>query len=132
MEELGGFDAAPQQQGRGSGPDQPSLSPEELLLAVSRIKQERADTPPVGGAVGGAAEDLRCVVTRPSGVRGRFLSSQVKSQPPRLQPARVTLKLQPDVHGRSWVFSGLVLWDRVHSQVQVTDHPGPVHQVQGS
>jgi len=29
-----------------SSPDQPAPSPEELLLAVSRIKQERADTPP--------------------------------------------------------------------------------------
>lgn len=43
--------------------DQPALSPEELLLAVSRIKQERADTPPAeenqGGAAG-AGEDARC------------------------------------------------------------------------
>ncbi|XP_031695106.1 nucleus accumbens-associated protein 2-like isoform X2 [Anarrhichthys ocellatus] len=42
-----------------SSPDQPVLSPEELLLAVSRIKQERADTPPAeengGGARGGGA-----------------------------------------------------------------------------
>lgn len=39
-------------------PNQPSLSPEELLLAVSRIKQERADTPPAeenGGGGGGEA-----------------------------------------------------------------------------
>lgn len=68
MEELGGFDTAVQQQQHGhqgqvAGSDQPALSPEELLLAVSRIKQERVDTPPVElrGAVGGAAEDSRCV-----------------------------------------------------------------------
>lgn len=62
-DELGGFDApmVPQQQStpqlQEASPDQPALSPEELLLAVSRIKQERADTPPAeeggGGAVGG-------------------------------------------------------------------------------
>uniref|UniRef100_A0A096M2D1 NACC family member 2 n=1 Tax=Poecilia formosa TaxID=48698 RepID=A0A096M2D1_POEFO len=51
-DELGGFDApVPQQQHSAPqlqevSPDQPSLSPEELLLAVSRIKQERSDTPP--------------------------------------------------------------------------------------
>lgn len=73
VEELGSFEAAPQPPGRVPGPEQPSLSPEELLLAVSRIKQERADTPPVGGAVGGAAEDLRCVL---------IISCQVKTQLP--------------------------------------------------
>lgn len=54
--------------------DQPALSPEELLLAVSRIKQERADTPPAeenqGGAAG-AGEEARC------GQRGdKFCQSQ--------------------------------------------------------
>lgn len=99
MEELGGFDAAPQQQlGREVVPDQLPLSPEELLLAVSRIKQERADTPPaelrgaVGGAVGGAAEDLRCVLIRTSRVRVHFLS-QVKPESPSVLAARVTLEL---------------------------------------
>uniref|UniRef100_A0A3P8UBH1 NACC family member 2 n=1 Tax=Amphiprion percula TaxID=161767 RepID=A0A3P8UBH1_AMPPE len=64
-DELGGFDApaaaqqhcAPQLQ--EVSPDQPSLSPEELLLAVSRIKQERADTPPAEEAGGGAGEESR-------------------------------------------------------------------------
>lgn len=45
-----------------ASPDQPSLSPEELLLAVSRIKQERADTPPAeenGGRGAGGGEDAR-------------------------------------------------------------------------
>lgn len=50
--------SAPQLQ--EGNPDQPALSPEELLLAVSRIKQERADTPPAevtgGGAAGGGEE----------------------------------------------------------------------------
>ncbi|XP_049907256.1 nucleus accumbens-associated protein 2-like [Epinephelus moara] len=64
-DELAGFDTPMVQQQQHSAPqlqqaspDQPSLSPEELLLAVSRIKQERADTPPAeenGGAAGGAA-----------------------------------------------------------------------------
>ncbi|XP_008294537.1 nucleus accumbens-associated protein 2-like [Stegastes partitus] len=65
-DELGGFDApATQQQQHGApqlqevSPDQPSLSPEELLLAVSRIKQERADTPPSEEAGGGAGEEAR-------------------------------------------------------------------------
>ena len=57
--------SAPQLQ--QASPDQPSLSPEELLLAVSRIKQERADTPPAevngrgatGGATGGGGEEAR-------------------------------------------------------------------------
>ncbi|XP_061672176.1 nucleus accumbens-associated protein 2-like isoform X2 [Syngnathoides biaculeatus] len=31
---------------RGSSPDPSSMSPEDLMLAVSRIKQERLDTPP--------------------------------------------------------------------------------------
>ncbi|XP_053180703.1 nucleus accumbens-associated protein 2-like [Scomber japonicus] len=62
-DELGGFDASmvqQQQQQQHSAPqlqeaspDQPSLSPEELLLAVSRIKQERADTPPAEENGGG-------------------------------------------------------------------------------
>jgi len=39
-------------------PDQPTLSPEELLLAVSRIKQERADSPPAEEN-GGAGEEAR-------------------------------------------------------------------------
>lgn len=70
-DELGGFDtpmvqqqqqhSAPQLQ--EASPDQPSLSPEELLLAVSRIKQERADTPPAeengGAAAGGGGEEAR-------------------------------------------------------------------------
>lgn len=69
VEELGGFDTAAQQQGHQgqvSGSDQLALSPEELLLAVSKIKQERVDTPPVElrGAVGGAAEDSRCVYNK--------------------------------------------------------------------
>ncbi|XP_040011614.1 nucleus accumbens-associated protein 2-like [Xiphias gladius] len=71
-DELGGFDTPmvqqqqQQQQQQHStpqlqeaSPDQPALSPEELLLAVSRIKQERADTPPAeenGGAAGGGEE----------------------------------------------------------------------------
>lgn len=45
-----------------ASPDQPSLSPEELLLAVSRIKQERADTPPAEenrGAAAGGGEEAR-------------------------------------------------------------------------
>ncbi|XP_075938591.1 nucleus accumbens-associated protein 2-like [Anarhichas minor] len=63
-DELGGFDAPMVEQHgdphlQESSPDQPVLSPEELLLAVSRIKQERADTPPAeengGGARGGGA-----------------------------------------------------------------------------
>ncbi|XP_056275082.1 nucleus accumbens-associated protein 2-like [Pseudoliparis swirei] len=50
-DELGGFDVPMVQQNstphlQESSPDQPAPSPEELLLAVSRIKQERADTPP--------------------------------------------------------------------------------------
>lgn len=64
-DELGGFDPPMvQQQQHGApqlqeaSPDQPSLSPEELLLAVSRIKQERADTPPEENG-GGAAEEAR-------------------------------------------------------------------------
>ncbi|KAM9858333.1 nucleus accumbens-associated protein 2-like [Aulostomus maculatus] len=61
-DELGGFDGVSVQQQNGApqlqedSHEQPSLSPEELLLAVSRIKQERADTPPTeenGGAGGG-------------------------------------------------------------------------------
>ncbi|KAA8592840.1 hypothetical protein FQN60_018295 [Etheostoma spectabile] len=68
-DELGSFDtpmvqqhSAPQLQ--VASPNQPSLSPEELLLAVSRIKQERADTPPVeengrGAARGGGGEEAR-------------------------------------------------------------------------
>nr|XP_054586304.1 nucleus accumbens-associated protein 2 [Nothobranchius furzeri] len=39
-----------------ASPDQPSLSPEELLLVVSRIKQERADTPPAEENGGGGEE----------------------------------------------------------------------------
>ncbi|XP_063345404.1 nucleus accumbens-associated protein 2-like [Pelmatolapia mariae] len=70
-DELGSFDTqtAQQQQQHGApqlqevSPDQPALSPEELLLAVSRIKQERADTPPAeeaGGAAGtGGGEETR-------------------------------------------------------------------------
>lgn len=68
-DELGTFDApTAQQQQHGApqlqevSPDQPALSPEELLLAVSRIKQERADTPPAGeagGAAAGGGEDAR-------------------------------------------------------------------------
>lgn len=70
-DELGGFDtqtAQQQQQQHGApqlqevSPDQPALSPEELLLAVSRIKQERADTPPAeeaGGAAGTGGEETR-------------------------------------------------------------------------
>ncbi|TDH12622.1 hypothetical protein EPR50_G00048660 [Perca flavescens] len=66
-DELGGFDtpmvqqhSAPQLQ--EASPNQPSLSPEELLLAVSRIKQERADTPPAEngrGAARGGGEEAR-------------------------------------------------------------------------
>ncbi|MED6276957.1 hypothetical protein CHARACLAT_008267 [Characodon lateralis] len=64
-DELGGFDAPVVQQ-RSSpqlqevSPAQPSLSPEELLLAVSRIKQERSDTPPAeeNGRGGGARVDM--------------------------------------------------------------------------
>lgn len=49
---------APQLQ--AASPEEPSLSPEELLLAVSRIKQERADTPPAEEAGGaGGVEDTR-------------------------------------------------------------------------
>ncbi|XP_041793885.1 nucleus accumbens-associated protein 2-like [Chelmon rostratus] len=60
-DELGSFDAPTVQQHSApqlqeASPDQPSLSPEELLLAVSRIKQERADTPPAEENGGGAAE----------------------------------------------------------------------------
>lgn len=50
--------SAPQLQ--EASPEEPSLSPEELLLAVSRIKQERADTPPAQEAGGaGGCEDTR-------------------------------------------------------------------------
>ncbi|XP_069001431.1 nucleus accumbens-associated protein 2-like [Embiotoca jacksoni] len=62
-DELGGFDAPAVQQLQGApqlqevSPDQQSLSPEELLLAVSRIKQERADTPPVENGGGGGGEE---------------------------------------------------------------------------
>lgn len=44
--------------------EEPSLSPEELLLAVSRIKQERVDTPPPeeNGGAGGGGEEARCVL----------------------------------------------------------------------
>ncbi|XP_072243229.1 nucleus accumbens-associated protein 2 [Leuresthes tenuis] len=58
-DELGGFDAPMVQQQHGApplqdvSPDQPTLSPEELLLAVSRIKQERADSPPAEENGGG-------------------------------------------------------------------------------
>ncbi|XP_033828511.1 nucleus accumbens-associated protein 2-like [Periophthalmus magnuspinnatus] len=47
-EELGGFEPpVPQNSApHRESPDQPCLSSEELLLSVSRIKQERADTPP--------------------------------------------------------------------------------------
>ncbi|XP_070819883.1 nucleus accumbens-associated protein 2-like [Chaetodon trifascialis] len=60
-DELGGFDAPAVQQHSApqlqeASPDQPALSPEELLLAVSRIKQERTDTPPAEENGGGAAE----------------------------------------------------------------------------
>lgn len=41
-----------------ASPDQPALSPEDLLLAVSRIKQERVDTPAMEEN-GGAAEEAR-------------------------------------------------------------------------
>lgn len=74
-DELGGIDAVMveqqqqpqqlQQQHRASqlqeaSAEEPSLSPEELLLAVSRIKQERADTPPAEEARGaGGGEDIR-------------------------------------------------------------------------
>ncbi|KAM4577521.1 nucleus accumbens-associated protein 2-like [Odontesthes bonariensis] len=63
-DELGGFDAPMVQQQQHApplqdvGPDQPTLSPEELLLAVSRIKQERADSPPAEEN-GGAGEEAR-------------------------------------------------------------------------
>ncbi|XP_035021158.1 nucleus accumbens-associated protein 2 [Hippoglossus stenolepis] len=67
-DELGSFDnpvvqqrhSAPQLQ--EASPDQPALSPEDLLLAVSRIKQERADTPPAeenAGAAAGGGEETR-------------------------------------------------------------------------
>ncbi|KAM4578581.1 nucleus accumbens-associated protein 2-like [Fundulus diaphanus] len=58
-DELGGFDAPVVQQQHSTpqlqevSPDQPSLSPEALLLAVSRIKQERSDTPPAEENGGG-------------------------------------------------------------------------------
>ncbi|XP_054895868.1 nucleus accumbens-associated protein 2-like isoform X1 [Poeciliopsis prolifica] len=58
-DELGGFDAPVAQQQHSApqlqevSPDQASLSPEELLLAVSRIKQERSDTPPAEESGGG-------------------------------------------------------------------------------
>ncbi|XP_029367181.1 nucleus accumbens-associated protein 2-like [Echeneis naucrates] len=64
-DELGGFDtpAVQQQQttpqSQEASPDQPAMSPEELLLAVSRIKQERADTPPAEENGGPGAEDAR-------------------------------------------------------------------------
>ncbi|XP_063753863.1 nucleus accumbens-associated protein 2-like isoform X2 [Eleginops maclovinus] len=55
-DELAGFDAPPLQEEQQGAPrlqEQPALSPGDLLLAVSRIKQERADTPPAeeGGTV---------------------------------------------------------------------------------
>ncbi|XP_058492678.1 nucleus accumbens-associated protein 2-like [Solea solea] len=68
-DELRGFETTVvQQQQHGApqlqqaSPDQPALSPEELLLAVSRIKQERVDTPPAeetGGAAGGGGGEAR-------------------------------------------------------------------------
>ncbi|XP_061586136.1 nucleus accumbens-associated protein 2 [Cololabis saira] len=69
-DELGGYDGPTVQQQHGGpqlqerGLDQPSLSPAELLLTVSRIKQERADTPPTeendegGGGGDGARMDV--------------------------------------------------------------------------
>uniref|UniRef100_A0A672YNL5 NACC family member 2 n=1 Tax=Sphaeramia orbicularis TaxID=375764 RepID=A0A672YNL5_9TELE len=57
--------SSPVPQLQEASPDQPALSPEELLLAVSRIKQERADTPPAeeqGGATG-AGEEARVDVS---------------------------------------------------------------------
>ncbi|KAF7648816.1 hypothetical protein LDENG_00150890 [Lucifuga dentata] len=68
-DELAGFDAPIVQhqcstpQLPEASPDQPSLSPEELLLAVSRIKQERADTPPAEELGGGAGEEARVDVS---------------------------------------------------------------------
>ncbi|XP_013878279.1 nucleus accumbens-associated protein 2 [Austrofundulus limnaeus] len=70
-DELGGFDAAVAQRQQQNGtpqlqevsPDQPALSPEELLLAVSRIKQERADTPPAEEN-GGGGEEARVDIVR--------------------------------------------------------------------
>ncbi|KAM6930373.1 nucleus accumbens-associated protein 2-like [Xenentodon cancila] len=71
-DELGSYEGptVQQQQQHGTpqpqerGLDQPTLSPEELLLTVSRIKQERADTPPAeendegGGGGEGARVDV--------------------------------------------------------------------------
>ncbi|KAK5614313.1 hypothetical protein CRENBAI_004286 [Crenichthys baileyi] len=65
VDELGGFDAPVVQQHsfpqlKEVSPAQPSLSPEELLLAVSRIKQERSDTPLAeeNGRGGGSRVDM--------------------------------------------------------------------------
>lgn len=64
-DELGGFDAPMTQQQNGAPRlqevrlNQPPLSPEELLLAVSRIKKERADTPPAEENGGGGGEEAR-------------------------------------------------------------------------
>lgn len=140
MEELGGFDAAPQQQpGREVVPDQLPLSPEELLLAVSRIKQERADTPPaeLRGAVGGAAEDLRCVLIRTSRVRVHFLS-QVKPESPSVLAARVTLELAsrlafPLCPKRRWSQKDLTrlfiyLQSLIKSEVRLQPRPFPASE----
>ncbi|XP_029016467.1 nucleus accumbens-associated protein 2-like isoform X2 [Betta splendens] len=66
-DELATFDnpTAQQQQQQEAGLEQSTLSPEELLLAVSRIKQERADTPPAEDTreAARAAEEARVDVT---------------------------------------------------------------------
>ncbi|XP_060928266.1 nucleus accumbens-associated protein 2-like [Limanda limanda] len=68
VDELGSYDNLVVQQQHSAprlqeaSPDQPALSPEDLLLAVSRIKQERADTPPAqenAGAAAGGGEETR-------------------------------------------------------------------------
>ncbi|CAB1434424.1 unnamed protein product [Pleuronectes platessa] len=68
VDELGSYDNPVVQQQHSAprlqeaSPDQPALSPEDLLLAVSRIKQERADTPPAqenAGAAAGGGEETR-------------------------------------------------------------------------
>ncbi|XP_034025519.1 nucleus accumbens-associated protein 2-like [Thalassophryne amazonica] len=58
-DELSGFSAPLVQQHSTPQLQEAEPSSEELLLAVSRIKQERADTPPAEEPAGGAGEEVR-------------------------------------------------------------------------
>ncbi|XP_015250746.1 PREDICTED: nucleus accumbens-associated protein 2-like [Cyprinodon variegatus] len=79
-DELGGFDAPVVQHQQDTppqlqevSPDQPSLSPEALLLAVSRIKQERSETPPAEENGGGGEEARADMVAELQSSRGSTL-----------------------------------------------------------